>query len=497
MNYVSTRGEKRTINPAQALIKGIADDKGLYVPENLNVKFKLSDLTDKGYADLAEIILNEYFAQSGIDIKKCVQSAYNTNNFYTDVPVKISYTNNKIFLELFHGKTAAFKDMALSILPHLMKEAIKSQKVDKKIVILTATSGDTGKSALEAFRDIDGIDIIVFFPQEGVSAVQKRHMQSQEGKNVYVIGIEGNFDDAQTAVKKAFDSDEVKKAAGTNNKILSSANSINIGRLFPQTVYYWYAYTQLIKENKIKAGDKINFCVPTGNFGNILAGFYAKCAGLPAGKFICASNQNNVLTDFINTGIYNKNRTFKKTISPSMDILISSNLERLIYHLSDNDGEYTKELMEKLNTDGKYCVKKEIKEKVDNLFFGGYANEEQIQDTMSSVYEKERYVIDPHTAAAVCVYEQYKSKTGDDTPCVILSTANAYKFADSVLNSIFHKKEESFKAIDVLSRLTNVPIHPALAGIADRQIIHKTVCETDDICNEVINILEKRELCLK
>ncbi len=497
MYYVSTRGKGEAINPAQALIKGIADDKGLYVPENLNVKFNLSNLINKEYADLAQIILNEYFADSGIDIKECAQNAYNTDNFYTDVPVKIVYAQGKIFLELFHGKTAAFKDMALSILPHLMKDAVKSQKVDKKIVILTATSGDTGKSALEAFKDIEGIDIIVFYPRDGVSAVQKRHMQSQEGKNVYVIGIEGNFDDAQTAVKKAFDSEEVKKTATKDNKMLSSANSINIGRLFPQTVYYWYSYIQLIKENKIKAGDKINFCVPTGNFGNILAGYYAKCAGLPVGKFICASNENNVLTDFINTGIYNKNRTFKKTISPSMDILISSNLERLIYHLSDNNGNYTKGLMEELKTNGQYSIREEIKEKLEDLFFGGYASEEQIKETISSVYKNSEYVIDPHTAAAVYVYEQYKKESDDDTPCVILSTANAYKFADSVLDAIFNKKEESFMAINELHKLTNVPIHPALAGIAEKMIIHKIVCKPDDICNEVMNILEEKDICSK
>ncbi len=497
MYYVSTRGKGEAFNPAQALIKGIADDKGLYVPQNLNIKFNLSNLINKEYADLAQIILNEYFADSGIDINKCVQNAYNTVNFYTDVPVKISYAQDKIFLELFHGKTAAFKDMALSILPHLMKEAVKSQKVDKKIIILTATSGDTGKSALEAFKDIEGIDIIVFYPRDGVSAVQKRHMQSQEGKNVYVIGIEGNFDDAQTAVKTAFDSKEVKNSAQENNKMLSSANSINIGRLFPQTVYYWYAYIQLIKENKIKAGDKINFCVPTGNFGNILAGYYAKCAGLPVGKFICASNENNVLTDFINKGIYNKNRTFKKTISPSMDILISSNLERLIYHLSDNDGSYTKELMEELKTNGHYSIMQEMKEKLEDLFFGGYASEEHIKETISSVYKNNNYVIDPHTAAAAYVYEQYKKESGDDTPCVILSTANAYKFADSVLEAIFNKKEESFKAIDELHKLTNVPIHPALAGIAEKEIIYKTVCKPDEICNKVMNILEEKDICSK
>jgi threonine synthase len=493
MNYLSTRGDGRKVNPAQALIKGIAEDKGLFVPENLHVKFDVNKFLNKNYEQIAEIILSEYFSQSGIDIASCVNGAYKNDNFYTDAPVKISYADDMIFLELFHGKTAAFKDMALSILPYLMKGAMKAQKVEQKIVILTATSGDTGKSALEAFKDIDFIEIIVFFPKTGVSAVQKRHMQSQEGSNVHVVGIDGNFDDAQTAVKKAFDSGDVKKAACANGKILSSANSINIGRLFPQTVYYWYAYMKLIEDKKIKIKDAVNFCVPTGNFGNILAGYYAKEAGLPAGKFICASNENNVLTDFINTGVYDKNREFKKTISPSMDILISSNLERLIYHLSGNDGEYVKELMGELKTNGAYRVREDIKAKTESLYFGSYANEKQIMDAMRSVYEKSGYMIDPHTAAGVHAYKEYIAKTGDNTPCVILSTANAYKFADSVLEAIFGIKEESFKAIETLGRLTNIPVHPALAGIAEKRIIHRRVCKPDEIEGAVIDIIGEEQ----
>jgi len=492
MNYVSTRTDKQTYGPSQALIKGIADDNGLFVPCNISVKFCFDELLNKDYAQAADIILSHYFSQSGIDIKKCTRAAYNTDNFYTDEPVKISYKKDKIFLELFHGKTAAFKDMALSILPHLMTEAIKAEKTDKKIVILTATSGDTGKSALEAFKDNELIDIIVFFPQNGVSAVQKRHMQSQEGNNVHVIGIDGNFDDAQSAVKKAFDSEDVKKVAKENNKILSSANSINIGRLFPQTVYYWYAYLKLVKENKISAGDKVNFCVPTGNFGNILAAYYAKLAGLPVGRLICASNENNVLADFINTGVYDKNREFKKTISPSMDILISSNLERLIYHLSGCDGEYTSQLMQKLKTEGKYEVSDEIKKKISELFYGSFANEAQIKQTIYKTYSSEGYLIDPHTAAAAYVHEQYKANTGDDTPTVILSTANAYKFADTVLDAVFNKKEESFKAIKTLRELSGVPVHPALYGIEDKQIIHGKVCSPDEIQNVVTDILKER-----
>jgi threonine synthase len=491
MNYFSTRGEKKAYNPAQALIKGIAEDKGLYVPEQLKFKFDIDQFTDKRYHEIAEIILKEYFSDSGIDIAACTQNAYNTSNFYTDEPVKIKYTHDKIFLELFHGKTAAFKDMALSILPYLMKEAIRAQKLDEKIVILTATSGDTGKSALEAFKDKDGIDIIVFYPSEGVSAVQKRHMQSQEGKNVHVIGIKGNFDDAQTAVKETFDSAEVKKQAQKYHKILSSANSINIGRLFPQTIYYWTAYTKLLQDGKIKKGDKVNFCVPTGNFGNILAGYYASKAGLPVGKFICASNENNVLTDFIKTGVYNKNRTFKKTISPSMDILISSNLERLLYHLSNNNGSYTAELMDCLNTKGEYEITEAVKKKISHLFYGGFADEEKIKETIALTYEKDGYVIDPHTAAAAYVYEQYVADSADSTPTVILSTANAYKFADSVLDAIFHKKAESMQALDELSKKTNVPMHPALYNIADKKILHSRICEAEEIEAVITEILKE------
>lgn len=491
MNYFSTRGEGKAYNPAQALIKGIADDKGLYVPENLEVQFDVNQFIDKNYEEIAEIILKEYFSDSGIDIEWCTKNAYSKNNFYANTPVKIKYTQDKIFLELFHGKTAAFKDMALSILPYLMKGAMSAQKLDKKIVILTATSGDTGKSALEAFKNIDSIDIIVFYPSQGVSAVQKRHMQSQEGENVHVFGIEGNFDDAQTAVKKAFDSIEIKEEAQKHRKILSSANSINIGRLFPQTVYYWAAYANLIRDGKIKNGEKINFCVPTGNFGNILAGYYASKAGLPVGKFICASNENNVLTDFIQTGIYDKNRLFKKTISPSMDILISSNLERLLYHLSENDGAYTSALMESLAAKGEYKVTNSIKEKINDLFYGGYANEEEIKKVIASTYEKDGYVIDPHTAAAAYVYEQYVKETGDTTPTVILSTANAYKFADSVLDAIFHKKTESFRALDELSEKTNVPMHPALYKMADKKILHSQVCKAEEIKDVITKILKE------
>jgi threonine synthase len=491
MNYFSTRGEEKAYNPSQALIKGIADDKGLYVPEQFELGFDIDCFTNKKYYEIAEVILKEYFSGSGIDIAACTQNAYNTDNFYTDEPVKIKYTQDKIFLELFHGKTAAFKDMALSILPYLMKGAMKAQKLDKKIVILTATSGDTGKSAMEAFKDIEEIDIIVFYPSQGVSAVQKRHMQSQEGKNIYVIGIEGNFDDAQTAVKKVFDNIEVRKQAEKHRKILSSANSINIGRLFPQTVYYWAAYTKLIQDGKIKKGEKINFCVPTGNFGNILAGYYASRAGLPVGKFICASNENNVLTDFIQTGIYDKNRLFKKTISPSMDILISSNLERLLYHLSDNNGTYTTGLMERLSAKGKYEVTNAIKEKIQNLFYGGFADEEKIKEIIAQTYEKDGYVIDPHTAAATYVYERYMADTADSTPTVILSTANAYKFADSVLDAIFHEKAESLQALDELSKRTNVPTHPALNNIVDKQILHNKICKAEEIKDVVTAILKE------
>lgn len=487
MKYISTRGNGGVLGPAEALIKGIADDGGLFVPAQTDVTFDAAQLLKKDYTHLAGDILSEYFAGDNMDIKQCVQAAYNSDNFYTDPPVALTYTDSKIFLELYHGKTAAFKDMALCILPHLMAEALRVRGVTQKVMILTATSGDTGKSALEAFADQENIDIVVFYPEQGVSAVQKRHMQSQKGKNVYVYGIRGNFDDAQNAVKKAFDSETLTQLAAKHNVILSSANSINIGRLFPQTVYYWWAYGQLIRDKKIKPGDKVNFCVPTGNFGNILAGYYASLAGLPVHRFICASNENNVLTDFINTGVYDKNRPFKKTTSPSMDILISSNLERLLYHLSGSDAAYVADLMRQLYEKGIYEIKQPMQEALRRNFYAGFAEEEQIRQMIRKTFEKENYLIDTHTAAAAFVYEQYAEQTGDKTPTVILSTASAYKFADSVLHALSAERKGSFEAIDELEKVTRVSVHPALKSVAKAKLLHTQVCNHE----EIIPLIEK------
>lgn len=491
MKYSSTRGKEVLLSPSEALIQGIAKDGGLLVPAKKDVKFEATQFLNKEYCQVAAEVLTPYFSGDGIDISVCVNNAYGQDHFYGPSPVCMTYTDSKMFLELYHGKTAAFKDMALSLLPYLMAEALRVQNIQQRIMILTATSGDTGKSALEAFADQENIDIVVFYPEEGVSAVQKRHMQSQKGKNVYVFGIRGNFDDAQNAVKKAFDSEEIRQNAQECGVMLSSANSINVGRLFPQTVYYWWAYSRLIEDNKIQPGEKINFCVPTGNFGNILAGYYASLAGLPVHRFICASNENNVLTDFIESGIYDKNRPFKKTISPSMDILISSNLERLLYHLGKNDGEYVSQLMQQLREKGRYEISASMYSELRSKFYGGFATEDQIKEMIRKTFEEEQYLIDTHTAAAAYVYEVYRQQTKDTTPTVILSTASAYKFADNVLHAVTRETKDSFEAIEALEKVTNVPMHPALKSIAKAELLHTQVCDIEEIIPLIKKLLRE------
>ena len=386
------------------------------------------------------------------------------------------------YLELFHGATIAFKDMALSILPHLLTTSAKKNNVKNEIVILTATSGDTGKAAMAGFADVPGTKIIVFYPKNGVSPVQEKQMVTQKGNNTYVVGITGNFDDAQTGVKKMFNDKNMAEELSNAGYQFSSANSINIGRLVPQIVYYVYAYATLYKNGEIKAGEKINVTVPTGNFGNILAAFYAKNMGLPIEKLICASNENKVLYDFFSTGSYDRNRDFILTTSPSMDILISSNLERLIYRIAGEDADKTREMMNELSKDGKYEITAEMRAQLKD-FYGNYATEEETAKIIKKLYDDTGYVIDTHTAVAACVYEKYKTATKDDTKTVIASTASPFKFTRSVMDAIDHKYDamEDFELIDKLSEIANVKVPNAIEEIRTAPVLHDTVVEVAEM----------------
>ncbi len=475
--FKSTRGDKSYLTASQAIVKGIADDGGLYVPESIPaVDFDLADITKWDYRELAyrvlRLVLTDYTEE---ELRYCINSAYD-DKFDTKLIAPLAVNKSGNFLELFHGKTIAFKDMALSILPYLLKTAAKKNGVKEEIVILTATSGDTGKAALEGFADVEGTRIIVFFPEEGVSDVQKAQMVTQKGANTCVAGIRGNFDDAQTAVKKIFTDNALKEELKERGFVFSSANSINIGRLAPQIVYYFYAYAQMVNAGKINIGDEINFTVPTGNFGNILAGYYAKNMGLPVKTLVCASNDNKVLYDFFKNGSYDINRDFIVTVSPSMDILISSNLERLLYHASASE-EKTAELMKGLSNGGKYDFK------VDCGFVGEYATVEETFEGIKSVFAESDYVMDTHTAVAYSAYRKYLAQTGDSTPNVIVSTASPYKFAKDVLKAIDNKFEgvNPFAALDELSRVSDTSIPEPIKGIDKREVLHKHIIDRESI----------------
>ena len=483
--FKSTRGDKNYVTASQAIVKGIAEDGGLYVPETMpKMDFPLEKITDMDYRELAyevlKLVLTDYTEE---ELKHCINSAYD-KKFDTELIAPLVSAGENNFLELFHGKTIAFKDMALSILPYLLKTAAVKNGVKEEIVILTATSGDTGKAALEGFADVEGTQIIVFFPEDGVSAVQKAQMVTQQGNNTCVAGIRGNFDDAQTAVKKTFTDNELKAELKEKGYVFSSANSINIGRLAPQIVYYFYAYAQMVKAGKITMGDKINFTVPTGNFGNILAGYYAMNMGLPVNRLICASNDNKVLYDFFRTGTYDINREFIVTVSPSMDILISSNLERLLYHLSDSSK--TSEAMNELSKDGRYEFN------MDNEFIGEYATIDETFKAIHDLFKETGYVMDTHTAVAKAAYDKYIAETGDNTPNVIVSTASPYKFAKDVLKAIDGKYDsiDPFKALETLSEVSKTPIPAPIKGIDKREVLHRSVIDKDAIEEFVKNKLK-------
>ena len=474
--YKSTRDDSVKVTASQAILKGLAPDGGLFVPESIpSFDKSLEELSKMSYKEVAyevmKLMLDDFTEE---ELKACIDKAYD-EKFDTDVIAPLVKADGAYYLELFHGATIAFKDMALSILPHLLITSAKKNDVHNEIVILTATSGDTGKAALAGFADVKGTRIIVFYPKNGVSPIQEKQMVTQKGDNTYVIGIKGNFDDAQTGVKKIFGDKELEKEMAEAGFQFSSANSINIGRLVPQIVYYVYAYTRLLADGEIKAGDKINAVVPTGNFGNILAAFYAKNMGLPINKLICASNENKVLYDFFTTGEYDRNREFVLTTSPSMDILISSNLERLIYRIAGNSAKKNSELMESLKNTGKYEITPEMKAQLSD-FYGNYATEAEDAATIKKLYEDTGYVIDTHTAVAATVYEKYKKETGDDTVTVIASTASPYKFTRSVMDAIDSKYDSmtDFELVDELSKISNVAVPQAIEDIRTAPVLHDT-----------------------
>ncbi len=490
--YKSTRDSSLRITASKAILQGLSEDGGLFLPTYIP-KFdkSLKELSAMDYRGVAYEVMKLFLTDYTEDeLKHCIASAYD-EKFDTESITELVYADGAYYLELYHGKTIAFKDMALSILPHLMTTAAKKNDIEDEIVILTATSGDTGKAALAGFDSVPGTKIIVFYPKGGVSFIQERQMVTQPGANTCVIGIKGNFDDAQTGVKNIFSNKELKAELAERGYRFSSANSINIGRLVPQIVYYVYSYVKLLAEGKLAEGDLLNFTVPTGNFGNILAAYIAKEMGLPVNKLICASNENKVLYDFFRTGVYDRNRDFKLTNSPSMDILISSNLERLIYLIAGEDDAKNRAMMESLKTEGRYEITPEMKDKLE-CFVGGFATENDTLKKINRLYENTGYVIDTHTAVASFVYDEYKQKTGDSTRTVIASTASPYKFTPNVLKAIDHadEGEDPFALVDRLSEISRTKIPAAIEEIRKAPIRHDKVIEIEEMKDAVLDFLK-------
>lgn len=480
--YQSTRDANNTVTASQAILQGLATDGGLFTPISYpQVELDFAKLKDASYQEVAKLILSAFLDDfTDQELDDCINNAYDSK-FDTPEIVPLVKLNGQYNLELFHGATIAFKDMALSILPHLMTTAAKKHDLKNKIVILTATSGDTGKAAMAGFADVPGTEIIVFYPKNGVSKVQELQMTTQTGNNTHVVAIEGNFDDAQTNVKRMFNDAALRERLAAHKLQFSSANSMNIGRLVPQIVYYVYAYSQLVKTGQIVAGDKINFTVPTGNFGNILAAYYAKQIGLPVGKLICASNENNVLTDFFKTHVYDKKRSFKVTSSPSMDILVSSNLERLIFHLLGNSAEKTADLMKSLNQHGQYELT-DFAPAILELFAAEYATEVETAAEIKRVYEASDYIEDPHTAVASAVYQKYRTAAGDETTTVIASTASPYKFPVVAVEAVTGQTGLSdFEALTKLHEISGIAVPSAVSNLETAQIRHKTTVAADQM----------------
>ena len=490
--YHSTRSEGLAVTASEAILKGLSEDGGLFVPDHIPALDKsLKELSGLSYQETAYEVMKLFLTDfTEEELKDCIQKAYD-EKFDTDEIAPLVEAKGTYYLELFHGPTIAFKDMALSILPHLLTASARKNHIQNEIVILTATSGDTGKAALAGFAGVEGTRIIVFYPKNGVSPIQEKQMVTQKGDNTLVVGIHGNFDDAQTGVKKIFGDKDLAAEMNQKGFQFSSANSINIGRLVPQICYYVYAYAKLLKEGKIAEGETINVAVPTGNFGNILAAFYAKNMGLPIGKLICASNENKVLYDFFSTGVYDRNREFVLTSSPSMDILISSNLERLIYRIAGSDAKKTKELMAALGGQGKYEITDDMKAQLSD-FYGNFAGEEETALTIAKIYRDCGYVLDTHTAVAAAVYGKYKAETKDETKTVIASTASPFKFTRSVMNAIDPKYDamDDFALVDALSQIANVEVPKAIQEIRTAPVVHDKQCDVDQMQNVVREFLK-------
>ena len=492
--YKSTRNSDKKVTASQAILKGLAEDGGLFVPDEIpKLSVSLAELKDMSYQETAYTVMKEFLTDfTEEELRSCIEKAYDSK-FDTEEIAPLAKAHDAYYLELYHGATIAFKDMALSILPHLLTTSAKKNQVKNKIVILTATSGDTGKAALAGFADVEGTKIIVYYPKNGVSKVQELQMVTQKGDNTSVIAIHGNFDNAQSGVKAMFENKELAKELDEAGFQFSSANSINIGRLVPQIVYYVYAYAKLLQNEEIEEGEMINVVVPTGNFGNILAAYYAKNMGLPIAKLICASNENKVLYDFFQTGTYDRNREFILTTSPSMDILISSNLERLIYQIAGKDAKKDTELMNALKSEGVYAITDEMRKNLED-FAAGYATEEQVKQTIHDIYTDTGYVIDTHTAVAASVYNEYRKNTGDVRKTVIASTASPYKFSRSVMTAIDEKYDamEEFELIDELEKVSKMPIPNAIEEIRNAEIRHKTECDIDQMEASVKAVLGVR-----
>lgn len=491
--YKSTRGNGAAVTASQAILQGLSEDGGLFVPDQIPaLNLTVEEMAGMSYQELAYEVMSRFLTDfTEEELKSCIANAYD-EKFDTKEIAPLRKAGGAWFLELFHGSTIAFKDMALSILPHLLTTAAKKNNNTKEIVILTATSGDTGKAAMAGFADVPGTKIIVFYPKGGVSPIQEKQMVTQKGDNTYVVSIHGNFDDAQSGVKKIFNDAVMKEELAEAGYQFSSANSINIGRLVPQIVYYVYAYASLYRKGEIGKGEEINVVVPTGNFGNILAAFYAKNMGLPIKKLICASNDNKVLYDFFTTGSYDRNREFILTTSPSMDILISSNLERLIYRIAGNDAKQNRKMMQDLTEKGIYTITDEMKAQLAD-FYGNYANEAETADTIKAIYEQDDYIIDTHTSVAATVYKKYVTDTADQTKTVIASTASPYKFTRSVMEALDQKKYASmgdFELVDELSAISGVEIPKAIREIREAEVRHNTVVDADQMAEIVKKILK-------
>ncbi len=494
MKFISTRGYCEVNSSAQAIAKGLADDGGLFVPEKFPeiTLTELNEMLDMDYAERACTVLHKYLEEYDYNrLLNACKIAYGKFEEADAAPL-IKADDNFFIMELFHGPTLAFKDVALTLLPYLLREGSDISGIKEKILILVATSGDTGKAALEGFKDAEGISIMVFYPSEGVSDMQKLQMCTQEGENVNVVAVKGNFDDCQTAVKKIFTSKDINAQLKDMNVVLSSANSINFGRLAPQITYYFSAYCDLVNSNEIKMGDKVNFVVPTGNFGNILAGYYAKKMGLPIDKLVCASNDNNVLTEFFTTGTYDANREFFKTISPSMDILISSNLERLIFELSNRDFKITEERMNQLKKLGKYAISTEEKSKLDDEFYAGCTDEEDCSQTIADFFDEYGYVLDPHTSVAVDVANRFVEDTGNKNATVVLSTASPYKFAHDVLKAIDGSAPaDAFKSAYKLNEQTAFPIPEQILTLKEKEKRFTKIINRDKTVEAVMEFINE------